>query len=340
MSKEAKSHEIVCDIKRVASDIGHAPSKREYIEHGAFSERQIRNAFGNFAPAIHAAGLISEKPKAKPKIKAEDLFGRDIVDVLAEYHRQNSPQMTTRQTKIEPTLFIPDTHFPFVCQRTLSELYYFIKQHKHITTVVQLGDLFDSLSNGKFPRSMNIYTPKQEIDLGFQMAHEMWAKIRELLPEATCHQILGNHDIRPLKRILEAYPEGEMFFSIDKYFKFDGVETLMDTRQELDIDDALITHGTYTKIGDHVRFYRKSVVHGHTHRAGVHFIPYDGEILFELDCGLMGDPKSKALSYTPSKITHWSLGWGYRDEWGPRFIPAGQADDYNGAAATPDFLVD
>lgn len=45
-----------------------------------------------------------------------------------------------------------------------------------------------------------------------------------------------------------------------------------------------------------------------------------GKTLYELNAGYLGDPESKALSYTPTKITNWTLGWGYIDEDGPRFV--------------------
>lgn len=337
--KEAQSS-IIQDIKRVAHTLGYTPSYSEYFARSNHSERQVRTLFGAYSVAVQAAGL-ELKSKKTMKLSNEELFGKCLEKALAEYHKSEDFEVKERAVRVNPTLYIPDTHFPFVCQRSLNEMHYFIRQHKkRIENVVQLGDLYDLYSATKFAKSLNVYTPFQEMRIGFEMAQEMWRKIRETLPDASLYQILGNHDVRPLKRVIENAPEVEHLVSIDKWFAFDGIETHRNTREELEINGALITHGTYTKIGDHARFYRMSVVHGHTHRGGVHFVPCKktGEMLFELDCGYLGDPASKALSYTPSRYNHWTRGWGYRDEWGPRFIPSGQDDSFNGSAFTPDMI--
>jgi hypothetical protein len=126
--------------------------------------------------------------------------------------------------------------------------------------------------------------------------------------------------MRPIKRVIESCPETEPFFNISEYFKFKNVETILDARQELYINDIAFIHGYRTKLGDHRDFMLKNVVHGHTHRGGVHFKKIGDKVLFELDCGYIGDPTSKALSYTAQKTTHWTHGFGYIDQYGPRFI--------------------
>lgn len=91
-----------------------------------------------------------------------------------------------------------------------------------------MGDLLDMYSHSKFPKSQNVYTPKDEEEAGIKKARELWAAIRKASPNSKCVGLLGNHDIRPLKRTLESAPQLEHW--IEKYFKdlmqFDGVEMM------------------------------------------------------------------------------------------------------------------
>jgi hypothetical protein len=103
---------------------------------------------------------------------------------------------------------------------------------------------------------------------------------------------------------------------------FEGVKTLHDPREELKLPGNVdVIHGYLGRLGDHRNYTLTNVVHGHTHTGGVVFRQVAGRVLWELDCGLAGDMESKALSYTPQKSTKHTLGWGFLDEYGPRFIP-------------------
>jgi hypothetical protein len=123
-----------------------------------------------------------------------------------------------------------------------------------------------------------------------------------------------------MKRIIEAYPEAELFMDFEKWFKFDGVTTHSDIRQELIINGICFIHGYRSKLGDHRDFNKMSTVVGHSHLGGVNFKNYGSEILFELNAGYIGDPESKALSYTSQKIVNWTHGLGVIDSFGARFI--------------------
>lgn len=56
-------------------------------------------------------------------------------------------------------------------------------------------------------------------------------------------------------------------------------------------------------------------------KGGVVFRKIRGQTLWELNAGYMADPHAKGLTYTPQRITHWTEGLGWTDEYGPRFIP-------------------
>lgn len=316
-SKDGLQHEIVADIKRVASEIGRTPGRDAYRTEGKFSDRQVRCAFGGYAVALKAAGFEPAQEK-KPKLKPADIFGRDLKSELAANRR---PAISAKRTGFKRTVVVGDLHFPFTCLDTLTAFYQFLDENRP-ERIVQVGDLFDAFAHSKFPASKNIYTPLQEITLAVEMASAFWKKVREICPGIECHGILGNHDVRPLKRILECYPEGEIFFSIDKYYQFPGVTMHMNPRDPLDLDGVLFQHGHYSRLGDHRDYNLQSTVTGHSHSGGVVFRQVRGEILFEMNAGYMGDPTSKALAYTPTRIVKWTKGWGWIDQWGARFIPA------------------
>lgn len=216
---------------------------------------------------------------------------------------------------------IPDLHFPWVNTRALSRVLEFIQGFKpHI--LIQLGDLYDMYSQSKFARSLDLATPRQEISRGFSLATKMWGDIHKKAPRAKLFQLLGNHDDRGHKRLLEKCPELEYFADFKSVFEFNNVETIHDARQELIIDNIVFQHGHYAVLGQHMRYNLMKTVHGHSHKGGVVYMPHKNEIIWELDCGYLADSSAIPLSYSKQKqITKCTLGFGVIDEYGPRFIP-------------------
>lgn len=186
-----------------------------------------------------------------------------------------------------------------------------------------MGDLYDQFSFSKFAKTHDLMTPKEEILEGRAGAENMWAHIKKIAPNAERIQLRGNHDVRIQKRVLEVLPEIEFLItpSVEELFKFKGVQTVIDTRAEFEIDGVIYTHGHYMKNGDHAKYYNKPVVHGHRHRGEAWFHDMDFGMLWELDCGYCSDQSQVPMRYTATKTTHWTLGVGEIDRWGPRFIP-------------------
>jgi hypothetical protein len=309
MGKSLDQQEAINLLKELAVELGRTPYWHEIKR--VVSSHHIYNLFGSFPVFVQAAGL---EPANKNRKIDNTIFEKPIEDHVEKFEHREKQVVT-----YEKMVIIGDCHFPFVHKPSLDKTIAFIKEFQP-KYVIQIGDLYDMLSHGKFPRSLNVYTPKDEMNEGRKMAAEMWSKIKEVAPKAECHQVLGNHDIRPMKRIIEAYPEAELFMDFEKWFKFDGVTTHSDIRQELIINGICFIHGYRTKLGDHRDFNKMSTVVGHSHLGGVNFRSYGSQILFELNAGYLGDPESKALSYTSQKIVNWTHGLGVIDEHGPRFI--------------------
>lgn len=193
--------------------------------------------------------------------------------------------------------------------------------------IIQVGDLRDWYSASKFSRRVNLFTPKEEDTQATFYSNVMWESLNKWCPNAEKYQLLGNHCVRPIKRIGELAPEFEEDYIplLHERYTFDGVKTIYDPREELDLDGVRYVHGYRSKLGDHAAFNRMPVVCGHSHRGGVVTLNLADEIIWELNAGYLADATHPALSYTmQKKATNWTLGFGLIDSDGPRFIGIGQ----------------
>ena len=219
-------------------------------------------------------------------------------------------------------LVIPDLHFPWHHMNCLNFLYDIAKEKKP-DVIIQIGDLYDFHAFSKFARTHNLCTPQEELEEGRAAAEAMWKHFRKICPDSEKYQIKGNHDSRVSKRVLDVLPEIESLLGtpLETMFKFEGVKTINDVREELIIDGVAYCHGHYSKIGDHSKYLLKPVVHGHRHRGEVWFQQMDSYMLWELDAGFCADATAVPMRYTPGKTNHWTLGGGWVDGLGPRFMP-------------------
>jgi hypothetical protein len=113
-----------------------------------------------------------------------------------------------------------------------------------------------------------------------------------------------------------------MFIDLTPLYTFPGVKLQEDPRAELNLDGVFFHHGYRTKLGDNRDFLNACSVTGHSHKGGAVFrAVHGGHQIWELNAGTLGDPESKGLTYTPQKHTHQTLGLGWIDALGPRFIP-------------------
>lgn len=220
-------------------------------------------------------------------------------------------------------LVLGDLHFPYHNKKALKEVLYAIKQEKP-KYVVQIGDLYDQYSFSRFTRK-NITLPETELRDARGFAEEMWSRIHS--SSIKSFQILGNHDMRLIKRVEEKLPEAQELIkkSLMELYRFKGITTIEDDRDELVINNTMFIHGYRSRLGDHMRFNKMSTVVGHSHVGGVVFEQYRGNILFELNAGYLADETAEPLRYRPQTSSRWTLGYGlitYRKGIAcPQFIP-------------------
>jgi len=312
-------HELVSQLKDLALELGRTPTKPEFCGKIAGGHYKVTK-LGGYNVLVKAAGL---EPNGNQSQKIDNtIFIKNLATHLEQYEPKTPPS-TCKET-FPRIAVISDIHWPFASQKVLDQFYRFIEKHQPEYVIIN-GDAWDMFSHSKYPRSHNVFTPEVEHQLSREANEVFWQEVKKAVKDAKCFQLLGNHDIRPLRRILEVYPVAEDWISsmLKKLFNFEGVKTIHDVRQELILPGNIaVHHGYRSKLGDHRDYMLQNAIIGHTHLGGVTFRRLRGEVLWELNSGVAGDPESKGLSYTPQKITHWTPGFGWVDEYGPRFIVA------------------
>lgn len=319
------AHELISALKELAVELQRTPTAAEFEAKVRGGKYRYTKLFGGFTPLLKAAGLdtYDERRCGKKQRIDNSVFECDIYQHLEKHQPASIPQPIPG--RYEPTLFVGDLHAPFANLALLEKIYRFAEKHQP-KCIVQIGDLYDHLSHSKFPRSTaSSFNARQEQEAARAQAETMWRELQKAAPGARCYQLWGNHDARPLKRILEVYPEAEDWVSqmITNLMTFDGVTTLDDTREELMLPGNIMCHHGYrSRLGQHRDFAGLNAVIGHTHIGGVLFKQLRGEVLWELNVGLAAQIESKGLTYTNQRISNWTPGWGWVDEYGPRFIPS------------------
>jgi len=311
-------HDLLVRLKELASILGRTPSRDQFCKEVKNGKVLINKHFRSWALFIQASGL---EPLSKPRRINNDVFKVAIEPHLEAYNKLKEP---IPGLKANPTYaVISDIHWPFSNQAVIEAFIAYVASNKPDWVIIN-GDAWDMYSHSKYPRSHNVFTPKEEQSLARTANEEFWARIKKASPNSKCIQMLGNHDIRPLKRVLETYPEAEDWIKekLEQMFTFEGVKTYFDAREELQIaENILVFHGYRTQLGSHRDYTLFSCINGHTHVGGVVYRKIRGTTLFEANSGVAGDPQSKGLSYTPQKITHWTPGFLIGNQYGPQFIP-------------------
>lgn len=225
---------------------------------------------------------------------------------------------------MKKAIWLGDSHFPFSNSAALRKIVEFVRKFQP-EIIGQIGDLYDQYSFSKYTTVRNQFTPQQEMRRGFKMATEMWASLRAAAPRADRFQILGNHDLRIRKRLLERLPDLDLeirqkkLVDLDLLFAFDGVKVDMNYPNEIPFEGYLAIHGFRNK-GEHVKYYHQNVVLGHLHVGGVDTIRAGNKTLWELNCGFLGNPKALVFKYGETGLRRWTPGFGLVDDLGPRFV--------------------
>jgi len=316
-------HDLIIVIKKLCDELGKVPTTEEFsgaMKGAMYKTRKLYGANG-YSKLLQDAGIHPEQ--TNPYLQSQERkIDNKIFETSLEKHLENYESRPVIERLPYPTIaVISDIHWPFENQKVVNRFYEYVADVKPEYVIIN-GDAWDNYSHSRFPKSHNVFTPREEYKLSRQKNEDFWNKIKEIHPDCKKYQLLGNHSIRPLKQILEHYPEAEDWIAqkLKESLTFDGVETIYNIRQELILNDIAIFHGYRSKLGDHRDFTQYNCINGHTHKGGVVFKQIRGQVLWELNSGLAGDPEGKGLTYTPQKISEWTPGFGAVAKYGPIFI--------------------
>jgi|GEM_PF-2442300 len=318
MSDENKKMQMLNELRDLASELKRAPTMNEYIKAYGHTRHFISIMFGGFSPLLQSLGLTPHKAK---KIDDSIFEVKDIESHLNKYN-QESDIIDPVKVSSNNWCVVSDVHYPFHHEKKLEEFFQRAEKKKYDLWILN-GDVRDMYSHAKFPRSHNIFTPREENTLGRKLTEEFWARAKKINPKARLFLTMGNHSVRPMKRIMEEYPEAEDWIAeaMKREFSFDGVTTLFNSRDFILLNEEIaVFHGYKMKLGDHRDQHLMSCITGHTHRPGIVYRRMFNKIIFEANSGFMGNPAAKGLTYTSSKLTEWVNGFLEGDEFGPRFI--------------------
>lgn len=293
--------DLLKQFKDLEKKLNKVPTRRDFTAEYGWSFEAIYGSWSNF------------KKEAKP----------NPIHIPVD-----SPLLSGAKPEINDSMFGPykkrvvilgDLHEPWSADDAVSMALYYIEKLKP-NVVIQAGDSLDNFSTGRFAKKLFI-TPKDEAQRGYLRMCSLWDKIKKLVPKAELYLLMGNHDIRPITKMVNFAPELEPFIELYKYFTYPGVTTIKNPRDPLIIENIAYIHGFLTKLGDHAKKLGMPVVHGHTHRGGLLKFKHDHKWTFELDVGYLGDPTKPCFHYTPMREIKWSHGIGLIDTWGPVYLP-------------------
>lgn len=204
---------------------------------------------------------------------------------------------------MEKTLIISDLHIPFHDSNSLQKVVSVSKDEKPNTLIIN-GDMYDMYNFSKHAKTQNEIMPIDEIACAQAIAIDLIESIRKATPKTKILYLLGNHEMRPFKKIMHLAPELEGL--LDKgMFEFKGVKTLYGSRARVDLRDFTVLHGVSTKQGYHMDRLNRSVVFGHTHRAHIIYKKRDNGLIWEMNTGCLCDESETAFGYMPFKETGW-----------------------------------
>lgn len=218
-------------------------------------------------------------------------------------------------------LALGDIHAPFHSKEAISFIFDNIEKINP-DVIIQLGDALDLFSFSNFPKTpLKKMNPQDELLEGIQVMGEIWDVLKKKCPRAKMIQILGNHCIRLNKRIIEKMPELSGMIDIGSLLNFEGVETIKDYTDFVEIDGVAYHHGFKLKPLEHAKHFERSAVFGHTHKSWIHYDQINGKLCFDFSVGYLADPQHQALKYQETKIHKWVHGIGIIDKAQPKFIP-------------------
>lgn len=291
MSKEAQ-HDIVCDIVRVARDLGHIPKREEYLLHGRFTKHKVYAEFGNWTTALLAAGFHSKDLAQPLKPDKQDIRLKVFESIKkdAEERRPVTPPRIVRNG-----LIISDLHLPYQHPDAIPFILAVKEKYGPFDAVASSGDEVDYHALSFHDHDPDLLSAGHELTAAIQALKPLYESFPEVEIAHSNHGSLVQRKARHHgipRFLLKSYQES--LEAPETWVWKDEIIWQLPNGKKV-----LICHA---KKGTAIQTSKKrgmSVIQGHLHsKFFIEFwSPVRGERHFAAQIGFLGDDASLALLY-------------------------------------------
>lgn len=283
-------HEIVSDIKRVAADLGRAPTRKEYVRDklGKYSEHAITKVFETFSQALRASGFDSEtkRPDTSYKQYEKQVHKYDLNQKLAKHFDQEITPYIGKydqgDMKVMSVVVGSDFHSQWTDPYCLEV---FIDTCKRIqpSVICLAGDVFDFYQVSAYSKNPRRAMTLQS-EINFIKTH-IFQPLREHCPESQIDLFIGNHEWRLFNFLCNQAPglasldamQFDQLFELDKYrINLVARKSFLNAKKGQDFENYkvyggsfVVTHGTAVGGNPALAELKKwgmSGASGHVHR--------------------------------------------------------------------------
>lgn len=270
-----ETHVIIQAIQEVASELGHAPSKREFTKHSkSIHHSSVISRFKTWSAAVIAAGMTPNEPTQKKSSKKEKKFKykKSLIDSFVVHELDTSGIFKDDRDYID-IIAMPDTH---VKNRDNKAVTCFLSCLEKIQAdvFVILGDFLDAEGISHWPTDS--LEPKRFIPEILDARELLDAIDRRLPPGCVKAFLCGNHEDWLRQAMVSKMPE--LFDGLAELGLMPDIEKLLelsergysffDVNHFLKIGPTYYTHGLYTGANHpakHLKVTKATVYYGHLH---------------------------------------------------------------------------
>lgn len=223
---------------------------------------------------------LREQLKAKPIPEVRTQFVEDIFSdfLLRKKYNQKRANEIKLSTDHEQVFVLSDLHIPYQDDDTLKAVFDCLVDNQP-QDIVLLGDVLDCYSISRFcKRPDRVRNLQCEIDIFYKMMREL----KKHLPNTDIHYVLGNHENRLEKLVLDNPGLfGLKALEPQKLFRLDELGIYYH-KTKVKINNFIYYHGdvvrkdaSYTAKAEFLDHKMQDGVSGHTHRLGSYYTTYE-----------------------------------------------------------------
>ena len=205
----------------------------------------------------------------------EDIFSDFLLKRKLAIKKRNDIKFDTNHQQV---FVLSDMHIPFQDEETLANVFDCLVDSQP-ENIVLLGDILDCYSISRFSkRPDRMRNLQYEIDTFYKMMREL----QKHLPNTDIHYVLGNHENRLEKLVLDNPGLfGLSALTPSKLFRLDDLGIYYH-KTKVKLNNFIYYHGdvvrkdaSYTAKAEYMDHKMQDGVSGHTHRLGSYYSTYE-----------------------------------------------------------------